>query len=437
METPLVTIDRDKKSLKHQLIDTKTVSINNILNNDIGEGAKSVISSYSKERNRVVDYPTKFLSVAIATKEELIEFQEPDNKYDNMVAIDNNISGNEYDNIEAIAEAEVANEYDNILAINVNDPDHIVAIPPEKVNDPDYLPALPSDTNETNVTKPKPQSYGIYVVKQGDTLSVIAKKFMVKTDKLSQINKLGEKQIVWIGQRLKIIGTQEHIDNINEARYVVKKGDSLIMISKVYDIDIKLLKKHNKLPKGLLLRVGQKLMLPLPHKLAQIKEAEEKERLRKLEIEKKAKIALLKKQRAAAKKAKIALLKKKKVAAKRKAAKETKKSRSKKRKGKFKRKLRVTATAYVSVKSQTDSTPFMAAWKNRIRPGMKIIAVSNDLIREFGITNGSRVKISGLSGIYTVRDKMNRKWRRKIDIYMGLNNRRAMRWGKRRVILYY
>ena len=103
----------------------------------------------------------------------------------------------------------------------------------------------------------------------------------------------------------------------------------------------------------------------------------------------------------------------------------------------FKHKIRVVATAYTSHRSQTDRTPFMAAWNNRIRPGSKIIAVSPDLIRKYGLTNGVRVKISGLRGIYRVRDKMNARLHNHIDIYMGLNRRGALRWGRRRVNLYW
>jgi len=108
-----------------------------------------------------------------------------------------------------------------------------------------------------------------------------------------------------------------------------------------------------------------------------------------------------------------------------------------KQRGRGKHKLRVTATAYSSHRAQTDSTPFLAAWNNRLRPGMKIIAVSRDLLSRYGLRNGTRVKISGLRGYYTVRDKMNKRFRRRIDIYMGLNRRRALRWGRRSVFIYW
>jgi 3D (Asp-Asp-Asp) domain-containing protein len=106
-------------------------------------------------------------------------------------------------------------------------------------------------------------------------------------------------------------------------------------------------------------------------------------------------------------------------------------------KGFANKKLRVTATAYSSHSGQTDGTPFLAAWNNRLRPGMKIIAVSRDLLSKYGLKNGSKVKIGGLRGYYTVRDKMNKRYKKRIDIYMGMNRRKALRWGKRSVILYY
>ncbi|RRS32516.1 MAG: hypothetical protein P794_00980 [Epsilonproteobacteria bacterium (ex Lamellibrachia satsuma)] len=113
---------------------------------------------------------------------------------------------------------------------------------------------------------------------------------------------------------------------------------------------------------------------------------------------------------------------------------------SKKRKmirGFGKRKLRVTATAYSSHRGQTDKTPFLAAWNNRIRPGMKIIAVSRDMLTRYGMRNGTKVRIGGLPGIYRVRDKMNKRFRKRIDIYMGVDRRKALRWGRRSVIMYW
>ena len=98
------------------------------------------------------------------------------------------------------------------------------------------------------------------------------------------------------------------------------------------------------------------------------------------------------------------------------------------------RELEVTATAYNSVPEQTNSEPTLTAWGDRLRPGMKSIAVSRDLI-ELGLTHGVEVEIVGLDGKYIVRDKMAKRWRRKIDIYMGRDTRAAREWGKRPVTI--
>lgn len=97
------------------------------------------------------------------------------------------------------------------------------------------------------------------------------------------------------------------------------------------------------------------------------------------------------------------------------------------------RTLAVTATAYNSLAAQTDrDSPNVAAWGDTLYPGMRVIAVSRDLL-DTGLVRNTLVEIVGLPGKYRVVDKMNRRWRKRIDIYMGLNRDSAMLWGKREV----
>lgn len=65
---------------------------------------------------------------------------------------------------------------------------------------------------------------------------------------------------------------------------------------------------------------------------------------------------------------------------------------------------------------------------------MKAIAVSRDLI-EMGLSQGVKVLIDGLDGKYTVLDKMDKRWDRKIDIYMGTDVEKAKEWGEREVVI--
>lgn len=96
--------------------------------------------------------------------------------------------------------------------------------------------------------------------------------------------------------------------------------------------------------------------------------------------------------------------------------------------------MEVTATAYNSVESQTKKgDPVTTAWGDKLKPGMKAIAVSRDLLQEEGIEHGTEVRIMGLPGKYKVLDKMNKRWNEKIDIYMGENVERAKEWGRQEV----
>jgi len=95
--------------------------------------------------------------------------------------------------------------------------------------------------------------------------------------------------------------------------------------------------------------------------------------------------------------------------------------------------IKVTATAYNSTESQTKKgNPNLSAWGDTLKPGEKAIAVSRDLI-EKGLNHNTRVKIEGLEGEYLVKDKMNKRWRNRIDIYMGLDEEAAREFGKQQV----
>ena len=101
------------------------------------------------------------------------------------------------------------------------------------------------------------------------------------------------------------------------------------------------------------------------------------------------------------------------------------------------RSLNVWATAYNSTDAQTDSTPHVGAWgddlDDAVQPGLRVIAVSQDLLAEHGLRRGQRVRIHGLKGEFVVLDKMPKRWTHRIDIYMQKDVRAARKWGRRRV----
>ena len=92
----------------------------------------------------------------------------------------------------------------------------------------------------------------------------------------------------------------------------------------------------------------------------------------------------------------------------------------------------VTATIYHAVEGQTDSTPFVTASGKHINPnnpaGHRWIAVSRDL-EPLGFVFGRKVMITGagqMDGVYTVQDRMNKRWTMRIDFLVN----ESMRGGK-------
>ncbi len=256
-----------------------------------------------------------------------------------------------------------------------------------------------------------------YRVKKGDTLTSIASALGLSVKELKSLNRIGKDGKIKIGEKLLVpkkllqkFKKQEELkiakqkkkrellakkrlqEQLKKGIYIVQKGDTLSSIASKTKLSINQLREYNRIARSSHIKVGQKLLLKEPKVT--------KRRGSSLNYVKNIKF-----------KSAPSL--------------------------KFKRKIRVIATAYTSHRNQTDKTPFLAAWNNRIKPGMKIIAVSEDLIKKYGLKNGVKVKITGLPGYYVVRDKMNKRLRNHIDIYMGLNKRKALRWGRRRVALYW
>ncbi|MDZ7747929.1 MAG: 3D domain-containing protein [Halofilum sp. (in: g-proteobacteria)] len=99
--------------------------------------------------------------------------------------------------------------------------------------------------------------------------------------------------------------------------------------------------------------------------------------------------------------------------------------------------MEVTATAYTLRAAETKPNDIgLAAWGDQLEPGMKAIAVSRDLI-DHGLGHMTEVRIDGLEGVYIVRDKMNARWEKKIDIFMGRDVERAREWGRRTVTIHW
>ncbi len=99
--------------------------------------------------------------------------------------------------------------------------------------------------------------------------------------------------------------------------------------------------------------------------------------------------------------------------------------------------LEVTASAYNSLSWQTGAGGAnITAWGDTLRPGLKAIAVSRDLIKK-GLDHNTKVKIEDFDSIFFVKDKMHYRWKNKIDIYMGEDVKKARNFGRKKLKIYY
>lgn len=99
-----------------------------------------------------------------------------------------------------------------------------------------------------------------YTVKAGDTLYGIANEYGLSVDELKSMNGLSNNNLS-VGQKLLVSGTGEVVVGNDYDTYVVKSGDNLYAIARKYGISVDKLKDINNLSSNLL-SVGQKLLVP-------------------------------------------------------------------------------------------------------------------------------------------------------------------------------
>lgn len=95
----------------------------------------------------------------------------------------------------------------------------------------------------------------IYTIKKGDSLWIIANKYDTTVDMIKSVNNLSS-NLLTIGEQLIIPSTSNYIN------YVVKKGDSLWIIANNYNTTVDKIKKLNNLSSNLL-QIGQNLLIPV------------------------------------------------------------------------------------------------------------------------------------------------------------------------------
>ena len=128
-------------------------------------------------------------------------------------------------------------------------------VPPYAKNYDIYLPYIKlADFKENYKPSNIKKAFIIYKVKRGDSLAKIAKKYEISYKMIKDFNKL-KSNILRVDQTLII-----PIPKKSKIVYKVKRGDTLLSISKRYGITVAKLKKLND-KKSHLIRVGEKLVI--------------------------------------------------------------------------------------------------------------------------------------------------------------------------------
>jgi membrane-bound lytic murein transglycosylase D len=109
-------------------------------------------------------------------------------------------------------------------------------------------------------------------VRKGDTLVRISKRTGVSVGELAEANGLKSKSRLKIGRRLRLPGSGTYQARksaasqnrgVKEKRHVVRRGETLSKISKVYGVTLEQLSERNNLKEGQSLPRGRVLRIPL------------------------------------------------------------------------------------------------------------------------------------------------------------------------------
>lgn len=111
-------------------------------------------------------------------------------------------------------------------------------------------------------SKSQTSSETIYIVKKGDTLSGIASRYGTTYQVLASYNGISNPNLIGVGQTIKIPnGTMSHITNTSSRTYIVKSGDTLSSIAKKYGTTYQKIAKDNNISNPNKIYPGQKLII--------------------------------------------------------------------------------------------------------------------------------------------------------------------------------
>ncbi|NIN66248.1 MAG: LysM peptidoglycan-binding domain-containing protein [Anaerolineae bacterium] len=118
----------------------------------------------------------------------------------------------------------------------------------------------------TNGFSPSAGSNGVYVVQRGDTLRIIASRYGTSVSYLASLNGLRNPNFIWVGQRLKVPSSSGATPPApaqgSTVIHVVQRGEILARIAQRYGTTVSAIAAANNLSNPSFIYVGQRLKIP-------------------------------------------------------------------------------------------------------------------------------------------------------------------------------
>ena len=149
-----------------------------------------------------------------------------------------------------------------VIAILINFFNYSLTKSEEKIDSTNN--AIENIAKKESINEDKTEIRKIHIVKSGDTLSSISKLYSINKDLIIKLNNLKDENYIFVGQNLIISESTENLtkqsDLINNY-HIVQIGENLTDISNKYKLNVGYLIGINDLKNPDSIKVGQKLFL--------------------------------------------------------------------------------------------------------------------------------------------------------------------------------
>lgn len=240
--------------------------ISNLISDSLNSmNISNIIVNMNNDKDKI-DYINRYINgnniiVTIGNTSEGIEIVYGINRNDNLVSRlannleDNNFKVSKY--YQRRSSTNTTKDYDNIINSFPNNESIIIRYDNTIINRLDELSNVITNTIKSYLGL----ANDTYIVKKGDNIYSIARKFNTTVDNIKRLNNLTSNYID-IGQKLIIKSIPSTINtNIDSDYYIVKTGDTLYSIARKYNTSIDNIKSINSLTSNVI-NIGMKLKLP-------------------------------------------------------------------------------------------------------------------------------------------------------------------------------